>query len=42
MYVDSKRNALNMDNQYLYCDLSRDCKVNEQENVKKLIDKLYK
>lgn len=38
MYVDSKRNALNMDNQYLYCDLSRDCKVNEQE----LIDKLYK
>lgn len=42
MYVDSKRNALNMDNQYLYCDLSRDCKENEQENVKKLIDKLYK
>ena len=38
MYVDSKRNALNMDNQYLYCDLSKDCK----ENVKKLIDKLYK
>lgn len=42
MYVDSKRNTLNMDNQYLYCDLSRDCKENEQENVKKLIDKLYK
>ena len=29
-------------NQYLYCDLSKDCKENEQENVKKLIDKLYK
>lgn len=42
MYVDSKRNKLNMDNQYLYCDLNKDCKENEQENVKKLIDKLYK
>mgnify|MGYP004659943949 CR=1 FL=1 len=42
MYVDSRRNTLNMDNQYLYCDLSKDCKENEQENVKKLIDKLYK
>ena len=42
MYIDSKRNKLNMDNQYLYCYLSRDCKANEQENVKKLIDKLYK
>lgn len=39
---DSKRNKLNMDNQYLYCDLNKDCKENEQENVKKLIDKLYK
>lgn len=27
MYVDSKRNTLNMNNQYLYCDLSRDCKA---------------
>ena len=42
MYTDAKRNKLNMDNQYLYCDLSRDCRANEQENVKKLIDKLYK
>ncbi len=31
-----------MDNQYLYCDLNKDFKGNEQENVKKLIDKLYK
>ena len=42
MYTETKRNKLNMDNQYLYCDLSKDCKTNEQENVKKLIDKLYK
>ncbi len=42
MYTEAKRNKLNMDNQYLYCDLNKDCKENEQENVKKLIDKLYK
>ena len=41
-YTDSKRNKLNIENGYLYCELSKEYKQNEQENVKKLLDKLYK
>lgn len=41
IYSDEKRNKIYQDNQYIYCQLN-DYIENEQESVKKLIDKYYK